>query len=79
MKNPQWFNEKSDVLTLTENDVQTTNHLAILKHQLVVLSKMYRDELQIRPSEPVKKRRSTPGKSNKHETVNHDSHGEEMN
>lgn len=66
-------------MTLTESDVQSSNSLAVLKHQLVVLSKMYRNELQVRPGEPVRKRRSTPANANKGETVNNDSHGEEMN
>ena len=63
MKNPQWFTEKS---TFNDNDllgdVQSSSSLAVLKHQLVVLSKLYRNELQARPSTTSttpKKRRST--------------------
>ena len=65
MKNPQWFSEKNASDTLNDNDllndVQSSGSLAVLKHQLVVLSKLYRDELQSRQSGPVKKRRSTGG------------------
>lgn len=67
MKNPQWFNEKSDALTFSDGDLlkdlQTSNSLAVLKHQLFVLSKMYRNELQSRSNEPVKKRRSAASKA----------------
>jgi hypothetical protein len=63
MKNPQWFTEKN---TLNDNDllndVQSSSSLAVLKHQLVVLSKLYRNELEIRLSTSAKKRRSTSGK-----------------
>jgi hypothetical protein len=65
MKNPQWFTEKNNSDTFNDNDllndVQSSSSLAVLKHQLVVLSKLYRNELQARLSAPVKKRRSTGG------------------
>lgn len=66
MKNPQWFTEKNifndnDLL----GDVQSSSSLAVLKHQLVVLSKLYRNDLQIRPT-TTKKRRSTGGKQDQH-------------
>ncbi|CAF0744716.1 unnamed protein product [Rotaria sordida] len=65
IKNPQWFTEKNNTDTLNDNDllndVQSSSSLAVLKHQLVVLSKLYRNELQARQSAPVKKRRSTAG------------------
>lgn len=68
MKNPQWFAEKN---TLSDSDllgdVQSSSSLAVLKHQLVVLSKLYRNELQVRPSTTTKKRRSTGGKQEEEE------------
>jgi hypothetical protein len=72
MKNPQWFTEKNtfndnDLL----NDVQSSSSLAVLKHQLVVLSKLYRNELQSRPSTSIKKRRSTGGSIGKRKQDNH--------
>lgn len=93
INNPQWFTEKNDAQTLSDNDflndVQSSSSLAVLKHQLVVLSKMYRKELQARASEPTKKRRSTTGNANKQkatadskidgDSVNNDSPGEELN
>jgi hypothetical protein len=67
-KNPQWF---KDTLNDTDllNDVQSSSSLAVLKHQLVVLSKLYRNELQSRESAPVKKRRSTGGSMGKRKSV----------
>ncbi|UJR37681.1 hypothetical protein I4U23_030376 [Adineta vaga] len=63
MKNPQWFSDKNSSDTLNEtdllNNVQSSSSLAVLKHQLVVLSKLYRNELQVRPSASAKNRRST--------------------
>ncbi|CAF1185720.1 unnamed protein product [Adineta ricciae] len=66
MKNPQWFadkNSSSDNLNDADllNNVQSSSSLAVLKHQLVVLSKLYRNELQARPSASGKNRRSTGG------------------
>ena len=67
MKNPQWFTEKN---TLNDNDllndVQSSSSLAVLKHQLVVLSKLYRNELQSRSTTSMKKRRSTGSKPDNH-------------
>ncbi|CAF1347847.1 unnamed protein product [Adineta steineri] len=81
-KNPQWFTEKN---TLNDNDllndVQSSSSLAVLKHQLVVLSKLYRNELQTRESAPVKKRRSTGGSMGKQKLIekNQDTNGENNN
>jgi hypothetical protein len=57
VKNPHWFNDKTNSTSLTDNDLlndvnrtQSSSSLAVLKHQLVVLSKLYRNELQIRPA-----------------------------
>jgi hypothetical protein len=76
IKNPQWFTEKSNSNTFNDNDllndVQSSSSLAVLKHQLVVLSKLYRDELQSRPSTLIKKRRSTGGSIGKHKQDFHD-------
>lgn len=73
VKNPQWFAEKHASDTLNDNDllndVQSSSSLAVLKHQLVVLSKLYRNELQIRQSAPVKQRRSTGGSIEKRKSV----------
>ena len=73
MKNPQWFTEKSNSDTLNDHnllgDVQSSSSLAVLKHQLVVLSKLYRNELQARQSASVKKRRSTGGSISKRRSV----------
>ncbi|CAF0782418.1 unnamed protein product [Rotaria sp. Silwood1] len=73
IKNPQWFTEKTNTDTLNDNDllndVQSSSSLAVLKHQLVVLSKLYRNELQARQSAPVKKRRSTAGSIGKQKSI----------
>ncbi|CAF2533376.1 unnamed protein product [Rotaria sp. Silwood2] len=73
IKNPQWFTEKNNMDTLNDNDlindVQSSSSLAVLKHQLVVLSKLYRNELQARQSAPVKKRRSTAGSVGKQKSI----------
>ncbi len=57
VKNNHWFNEKqsSDLLTDSEllNDInrtQSSSSLQVLKHQLGILSKLYRNELQVRQS-----------------------------
>jgi hypothetical protein len=57
VKNTHWFNEKksSDSLTDTDflndvNRIQSSSSLQVLKHQLGILSKLYRNELQIRQS-----------------------------
>jgi hypothetical protein len=57
VKNTHWFNEKksSDSLTDSEllNDInrtQSSSSLQVLKHQLGILSKLYRNELQVRQS-----------------------------
>ncbi|CAF0924621.1 unnamed protein product [Adineta steineri] len=54
VKNPQWFNDKKNSDSLTDNDLlnnvnrtQSSSSLQVLKHQLGVLSKLYRNELQI--------------------------------
>lgn len=87
IKNPQWFTDKNNSDTLNENDllndVQSSSSLAVLKHQLVVLSKLYRNELQARQSAPVKKRRSTGGSMGKQkkqdvETKSNDIQGKEQ-
>ena len=83
MKNPQWFTEKNDSDTLHEDgsltDAQASSSLAVLKHQLVVLSKLYRKELQAREPSPTKQQRSkgsnvgkrkSPGKSHREELTN---------
>ncbi|CAF5195656.1 unnamed protein product [Rotaria magnacalcarata] len=73
IKNSQWFSEKNNCDTLNENDllndVQSSSSLAVLKHQLVVLSRLYRNELQARASAAVKKRRSTAGSVGKRKSV----------
>lgn len=63
IKNPQWFTNKSDADLLP--DFQSSNGLAVLKQQLVVLSKSYRNQLQVRSSKGTsnKKRQSTSNKS----------------
>jgi hypothetical protein len=80
MKNPQWFTEKN---TLNDNDllndVQSSSSLAVLKHQLVVLSKLYRNELQSRSSTSVKKGRSTGGKQDNHIQVDNEEDEELLN
>jgi hypothetical protein len=56
VKNSHWFkneNNKSDDLTDNEllNDInrtQSSSSLQVLKHQLGILSKLYRNELQVR-------------------------------
>lgn len=92
MKNPQWFTEKVDENPLNESesstDVQKSNSLAVLKNQLAVLSKLYRNELEMRPSSPVKKRKSTGGSAKKQKSgkaehsmddlTHDDSQGEEL-
>jgi hypothetical protein len=57
VKNPQWFNEKKNSDSLTDNDLlndinrtQSSSSLQVLKHQLGILSKLYRNELQVRQS-----------------------------
>jgi hypothetical protein len=83
MKNPQWFTEKNNSDTLNDNDllndVQSSSSLAVLKHQLVVLSKLYRNELQPRQSAPVKKRRSTGGSMGKRKSVEKKANFDEEN
>jgi len=84
IKNPQWFTEKNNSDTLNDNDllndVQSSSSLAVLKHQLVVLSKLYRNELQARQSAPVKKRRSTGGSvgKQKKQDIHDEDEGEEL-
>ena len=58
--------------------MQSSSSLAVLKHQLVVLSKLYLNELQTRQSAPVKKRRSTGGSISKQKILEkkQDAHGE---
>ena len=77
MKNPQWFadkNSSSDNLNDADllSNVQSSSSLAVLKHQLVVLSKLYRNELQARPSASGKNRRSTGGGKRKSVEKKHD-------
>jgi hypothetical protein len=78
MKNPQWFTEKN---TLNDNDllndVQLSSSLAVLKHQLVVLSKLYRNELQSRSSTSAKKRQSAGGKHDNYVEVDNEEEEEE--
>ena len=66
IKNPHWFEEKSHSDTSNGTDVlnklPSSSGLAVLKHQLLVLSKLYQSELQTRSSSPVKKRGSSVGK-----------------
>lgn len=57
VKNTHWFNDKKSSNTLTDpdfiNDItrtQSAGSLQVLKHQLAILSKLYRKELQIRQS-----------------------------
>ena len=57
MKNTHWFNDKKSSNSLTDpdfiNDItrtQSAGSLQVLKHQLAILSKLYRKELQIRQS-----------------------------
>jgi hypothetical protein len=83
MKNPQWFTEKNNSDTFDNNDlindVQSSSSLAVLKHQLVVLSKLYRIELQPRQSAPVQKRRSTGGSLGKQKSVEKKTNFDEEN
>ena len=83
MKNPQWFTEKNSSDTLNDNDllhdVQSSSSLAVLKHQLVVLSKLYRNELQPRLSAPTKNRRSAGGSGSKRKSVEKKQDFEEAN
>ena len=55
VKNSHWFNEKKSSDSLTDadflNDInrtQAVGSLKVLKHQLAILSKLYRKELQFR-------------------------------
>jgi hypothetical protein len=57
VKNTHWFNEKKSSDSLTDNDLlndinrtQSSSSLQVLKHQLGILSKLYRNELQVRQS-----------------------------
>jgi hypothetical protein len=75
-----FFNDRVLYIYLL-NDVQTSSSLAVLKHQLVVLSKLYRSELQSRPSTSIKKRRSTGGSVGKQKQdvhVEEEEGGEEL-
>jgi hypothetical protein len=69
MKNPHWFTDKNDADSFNDGDfladVQSSSSLAVLKHQLVVLSKLYRNQLQARTLSPVKNRRSTASNTGK--------------
>lgn len=73
MKNPHWFNEKIDENPLNESekkvDDQKSNSLLVLKNQLAVLSKLYRNELELRSASPVKKRQATGGKGKQRKGV----------
>ena len=51
VKNPHWFTEtKSSDLSIDNdmNRMQSSNSLQVLKYQLSILSKLYRNELQVR-------------------------------
>ncbi|CAF0804073.1 unnamed protein product [Adineta ricciae] len=49
VKNPQWFNDKKfDSLDNTDTSNQSSNSIQVLKRQLHILSKLYRNELQVR-------------------------------
>jgi hypothetical protein len=54
VKNTHWFNEKKSLtdpdLLNDINRTQSSSSLQVLKHQLNILSKLYRNELQIRQS-----------------------------
>jgi len=57
VKNAHWFNDKKSSDSLNDNDLlndinrtQSSSSLQVLKHQLGILSKLYRNELQVRPS-----------------------------
>jgi hypothetical protein len=63
VKNPHWFNMKSSADILNDHDWlndTSTNTVHALKQQLVVLSKLYRNELQTRPASlSIVKQKST--------------------
>jgi len=69
IKNPQWFTDKnSSADTNLLPNFQSSNSLAVLKHQLVVLSKTYRNQLQVRSSSTTSKKRQ----SNKSKQIDDD-------
>ncbi|CAM4802181.1 unnamed protein product [Rotaria magnacalcarata] len=55
VKNPHWFDYKKSSDSLIDNDLlndvnrtQSSSSLQVLKHQLLILSKLYHNELQVR-------------------------------
>ena len=55
VKNPHWFDDKKTSDSLIDNDLlndvnrtQSSSSLQVLKHQLLILSKLYHNELQVR-------------------------------
>jgi len=72
-------NDKTNSDSLTDNDLlndisrtQSASSLAVLKHQLVVLSKLYRNELEVRQSgiNIIKQKSFVDHMENKEENLN---------